>query len=65
VPSGSYVLRLQVNPDLLIGESDYNNNEANCKMDIIDHGYYRLVTTKTCWLSGKGSSVQWVIVGQS
>ncbi|XP_071481643.1 lysyl oxidase homolog 2B-like [Diadema antillarum] len=34
VPSGSYVFRIDVNPDHLVGETDYTNNEVVCDLYI-------------------------------
>jgi len=35
VPSGFYLLRLQVNPDYLVPESDHDNNEIICRIRLV------------------------------
>ena len=47
VPLGIYLLRLQVNPDYLVPESDHKNNEVTCGIELtpgfgIKHYWCRL-----------------------
>ena len=52
VPLGTYTLRLRVNPDYLVLESDYKNNEVRCLLEIIPDDRYKYMG---CSLSGKDS----------
>ncbi|XP_032082379.1 protein-lysine 6-oxidase-like [Thamnophis elegans] len=44
VPPGNYILKVTVNPDFLVAESDFSNNVVQC--DIVYTGEY--VDTKNC-----------------
>lgn len=58
---GLYILQLSVNPQRLVPESDYRNNEASCRIEITeyyDDDYRRwidIVRVEECWLSGNHS----------
>lgn len=52
VPEGEYVLQLTANPNRLAVESDYLNNQANCRIQITGSTSLTLRVVK-CWLSGK------------
>ena len=53
VPAGNYILRQIVNPQHLVVESDYRNNEMSCNITIkaILEDLFGYVT-HDCWLSG-------------
>lgn len=61
VPSGRYLLRLMVNPDSLVAESDHENNELTCDLELVDgyYGYYRTLTLHGCSLSGMYVSISY------
>ena len=50
VPGGEYTVRQRVNPQRLVAESDYKNNEIACKISLQSNQYS--YTTSDCWLSG-------------
>ena len=58
VRHGVYILQVFVNPEHLVPESDYRNNQANCRIEItnyFDDDFYRwtdVVNVQDCWLSG-------------
>ncbi len=54
VPSGKYIIRQTVNPDRLTSESDYENNVAECTINLWtgDRKYVQL-EKNSCRLSGK------------
>ena len=55
VSGGEYIVRQRLNPQHLVVESDYKNNEISCKITIAPSVYsYR---TSDCWLSGNPSSL--------
>ena len=49
VPNGFYIIRLHINPDRLVIESDYRNNIIQCLITLTE----RLVTVISCSQSGK------------
>ncbi|TRY55172.1 hypothetical protein DNTS_032661 [Danionella cerebrum] len=48
VPPGNYILKVTVNPDFLVPESDFSNNVVRC--EIIYTGIY--IQTRNCALTG-------------
>ncbi|XP_043089418.1 lysyl oxidase-like 5b [Puntigrus tetrazona] len=48
VPPGNYILKVTVNPDFLVPESDFSNNVVRC--EIIYTGIY--IQTRNCILTG-------------
>ena len=55
VPDGFYILRLHVNPDRLVIESDYANNILQCIIRLIG----RRVLATSCTQSGKRSDIMY------
>ena len=53
VPPGIYILRLLVNPDNLVLESDYKNNVVQCALEIYPGFFLRYIH---CSLSGKAQN---------
>ena len=59
VPLGRYLLQVTVNPQRLSLESDYDNNQATCRIetkeaiDVYSNRYYDAVEVQECWLSGE------------
>ena len=51
VPGGEYILRQRVNPERLVVESDYLNNEISCK--IVLSAELISFSVEDCWLSGQ------------
>ena len=49
VPDGLYIIRLHVNPDRLVVESDYRNNIIECSIRL----FGRIVSVFSCRQSGK------------
>ena len=53
VPLGEYVLQVHLNPDRLNVESDYRNNKAFCRIQLIPIYVTSVrVQVNSCWLSG-------------
>lgn len=50
VPLGLYLLRLSVNPDSLVAETDHGNNNVTCKIELTP-GF--LLKVYGCTLSGE------------
>ena len=50
ISGGDYVLRHRVNPERLVVESDYRNNEVLCRITLIRD--LTSFTVQDCWLSG-------------
>uniref|UniRef100_A0A8C2JJE8 Lysyl oxidase homolog n=2 Tax=Cyprinus carpio TaxID=7962 RepID=A0A8C2JJE8_CYPCA len=48
VPPGNYILKVTVNPDFLVAESDFSNNVVRC--EVIYTGVY--IQTRNCVLTG-------------
>nr|XP_055059889.1 lysyl oxidase-like 5b [Misgurnus anguillicaudatus] len=48
VPPGNYILKVTVNPDYLVPESDFSNNVVRC--DVIYTGLY--IQTRNCIITG-------------
>ncbi len=60
VPSGLYDLRLIVNPDYLIPESDHDNNQLTCRVQIAHiASYFWLVRSFGCQISGILTTKDW------
>ena len=51
VDEGTYILQQTVNPQRLVVESDYRNNQISCRITINRNLYS--YTPHDCWLSGK------------
>ena len=52
VPVGQYLLQIKLNPKRLAIESDYKNNQATCRVELIPIYYTHRVQVHSCWLSG-------------
>ena len=50
ISGGEYVLRHRVNPERLVVESDYRNNEVSCRITLTSD--LTSFTVQQCWLSG-------------
>ena len=53
VPLGAYLLQIKVNPQRLVTESDYRNNEASCRIEFRPIYRSTFVHVVDCWLSGE------------
>ena len=50
VSGGEYIVRQKVNPEQLVIESDYRNNEISCRITLAENAVS--YTVEDCWLSG-------------
>ena len=50
VPGGEYIVNHRVNPQRLVIESDYRNNEVSCRIKLAENVFSYKV--HDCWLSG-------------
>ena len=64
VPAGQYLLQLTVNPNHLVVESDYKNNQANCRIELAPSRYGDSLTLRVddCWLSGNSVTVAHICI---